>query len=130
MKLKTCIETQSGNIVVHLQPLLFQVKVPGHTVCFGSKTYHTATLSKDEHFPRDFSWEERDRICSQPLQSCWSSYIMNALHTDADERANESKDFLEIKQISQETVNDYIDRYKGKKLQARDFGLPRNDIIT
>jgi len=40
------------------------------------------------------------------------------------------KIFLEIKQLSQDTVYVYIDRFEARKLEAEDLGLLQNGIFT
>ena len=56
--------------------------------------------------------------------------IMNSLNIDEHQKDQEYEKFLEIIQFSHETISVYIDRFKARKLQAKDLGLPQNDIIT
>ena len=55
--------------------------------------------------------------------------LMNSLYVDEDQRDHEQEEFSEIKQSSHETVSGYIVRFKARKIQAEDLGLPQNHII-
>jgi hypothetical protein len=49
--------------------------------------------------------------------------IMNFLYIDEDKKHRDHEEFLENKQLSQETISAYINRFENRKLQAEDHGF-------